>query len=432
MNRNILILASLVLTCATVVAQKNLKTATLITSNNQAIKGIVDDREWFGNPDAISFKAEGTGTFKKYTASEAVAVKIDNGNQYFSKTVTIDKTNDQRLEVDNYLDSTYTSFKTVTIFLLAELLSDKMNLYSVTDNKLHLFAEKPGSPITELIHRRYRLRRNDRVYDEEDNTYVQQLEMLFVDCPAVAEYQLDTEFSTAAISKQVAKYINCEKGAASYQKKAVKGSFSIGVLAGASVSSLSFVENPGLGGSKVIYDKRLSSKPSVLAGVRFQYTVPGRQQRISLVGDLYYSRYSGEAEKQVAYTSPTFYTNRKLNVEFSILRTDILFRYAVVSSQGLSVFLNTGMSFTKPVNDKSITTDTEVFGSNTTINVNKTFESAGGLRPIIVNITGGAGAAYKQYSLEYRLYKLGRLAKGIIYPVDLLSHQLMFAYKFKQ
>jgi hypothetical protein len=170
-------------------SQKNLKPATLITVNNQSLRGVVDDREWFGNPAEIAFRAEGSSTFKKYSAQEAVAIKIDAGGQYFSKTVTIDQTNDRNLEVNDRLDSSYLSYKTVTLFLKAEILSDKINLYSVTDQKLHLFAEKPGVPVAELIYRKYRLRRNNGLFEEEDKTYADQLTKLFADCADLAEQQ---------------------------------------------------------------------------------------------------------------------------------------------------------------------------------------------------------------------------------------------------
>jgi Outer membrane protein beta-barrel domain len=411
-------------------SQKNLKPATLTTTSNQTLRGVVDDREWFGNPAEIAFKAEGSSTFKKYSAQEALAIKIDKGSQYFSKTVTLDKTNDRLLEVDDRLDSSHLSYKTVTLFLKAEILSDKINLYSVTDQKLHLFAEKPGTPIAELIYRKYRLRRNGNLFEEEDKTYTDQLTKLFADCGDLAEQQFDTEFTLSAIGKQMRKYIICTEGKTDYQKKVPGGKIGIGAIAGTAFSSFRFVPKQ-VSGTTVLYNTDLNSQQGIIAGLRLQYLVPGRQQRISVVGDIYYTNYKGDLEQNTAYTNPTFYTKRKVALDFSMLRSDILFRYAVVSKNDWQAFANIGLSFTMPLSDKSTTTDTDVFNTNTTVTTKKTFEASGGLRSLTLLVTGGAGVSYRQFGLEYRLFKTGRIANGVFYPVDFQSHQVILCYRFK-
>jgi hypothetical protein len=411
-------------------SQKNLKPATLVTANNETLKGLVDDQEWFGNPTAISFKPEGAAAFKKYTAQEAVSVTIEKGGRYVSRTVTIDQTNDRQLEVDERLDSSYLSSKTVTVFLKAELLSDKINLYSVTDFKQHLFVDKPGLPTRELVHRKYRVRRSGKIFEEEDKTFTDLLGELLADCPDLAEKQFDTEFTLEEVSRQLRKYIICTEGKTNYQKKQSKGKLALGALAGTAIQSFRFTGQPVIGAS-ALYNQSFSGQPAILAGLRAQYLIPARQQKLSLIADLYYTRYKGSAEKVIAYTNPTFYTTRKVAVDFSMLRTDLLFRYAILPKNGFSAFANVGISFNKPMGDNSTTTDTEVFNTTTTITTKGTFAASGGLRNIIMQTTGGAGVAYNQYSLEYRFYKTGRIANGVFYPVDYKAHQLMVCYRFK-
>lgn len=411
-------------------SQKNLKPATLVTANNQTLMGLVDDQEWFGNPTVISFKAAGATVYKKYTAQEAASVTIENGGRYVSRTVTIDQTNDRQLEVDERLDSSYLSSKTVTLFLKAELLSDKISLYSVTDFKQHLFVEKPGFPAQELVHRKYRLRRNGKLFEEEDKTFADLLGNLMADCPDLAEKQFDTEFTLEDVSRQLRKYIICTEGKTVYQKKQSKGKLGLGVLAGTTIQSFRFVGDAVIG-SSALYNQNLNSKASILAGLRLQYLIPARQQKLSLIADLYYMRYQGDAEKITSYTNPTFYSNRKVMVDFSMLHTDLLFRYAILPKNGFSAFANVGISFNKPLGDKSTTTDTEVFNTTTTVTAKETFAASGGLRSLVMQATGGAGVAYNQYSLEYRFYKTGRIANGVFYPVDYKAHQLIFCYRFK-
>lgn len=411
-------------------SQKNLKPATLITVNNQSLQGVVDDREWFGNPTVIAFKADGSSTFTKYSAQEAIAVKIDKGDQYFSKTVKIDQTNDRHLEVDERLDSSYLSYKTVTLFLKAEFLSDKINLYSVTDQKLHLFAEKPGQPVAELIYRKYRLRRNDRLFEEEDKTYADQLANLFADCTDLADRQFDTEFTLTDITRQIRKYVICAEGKTGYQKKVSRGKIGIGALVGTSFNRFSFASAP-VSGTAALYNKPFNSQQGIIGGLRLQYLVPGRQQRISVLGDFYYTRYKGDLEQNTAYTNPTFYTKRKVEIDFAMLRSELLFRYAAVSKGDWQAFANIGFSFTMPMGDKSTTTDTDVYNTSTTVTTRKTFEASGGLRSLVMQLAGGLGVGYRQYAIEYRLFKTGRIANGVFYPVNFQMHQLLLCYRFK-
>jgi Outer membrane protein beta-barrel domain len=165
--------------------------------------------------------------------------------------------------------------------------------------------------------------------------------------------------------------------------------------------------------------------------LRLQYIVPGRQQRISVVGDFYYANYKGDLEQNTAYTNPTFFTKRKVVLDFAMLRSDLLFRYAVVAKGDWQAFANIGLSFTIPISDKSATTDTDVFNTNITVTTKKTFEASGGLRSLVLLPTGGAGVSYRQLGLEYRLFKTGRIANGVFYPVDLQMHQLLLCYRFK-
>ncbi len=411
-------------------AQKNNKPATLITSSNETVQGLVDDREWNNNPVEISFKANGSNQFRKYSANEAKSVKIDNGDYYVSKTVTIDKTDEKSLEVDNYLDSTYLSYKTVTVFLLAEVVSDKITLYSLSDQKLHLFAETPNQPAKELIHRDYRVRRNGKVYEQEDVTYIEQLKGLFADCPSVATDLADTKFTVAAVAKEVQRYITCGQGSSSYRKKTIKGKATVGFLAGTSISGLRFKQKDGGGSIAVIYDENFSTNPAIAAGLRFQYTLPGRQQKFSALADLYYTKYKGEKEKQVSYTSPTFYTNRLVEIEFSMLRLDMLFRYAFASSASVAPFVNAGISFSKTFGAETNSTTTEVFGINTTTTNADAFGTAG-INSIFPTATVGGGAAFKKWSLEYRFAGVGRITPTRFYSSSFTSHQLMLCWMWK-
>jgi hypothetical protein len=411
-------------------AQKNLKPATLVMADNQTLSGWVDDREWFSNPSAIAFKPNGATSFKKYTAQEVLSVAIDNGDRFVSRTVTIDQTNDRQLEVNERLDSSYLSYKTVTLFLKVELESDKVNLYSVTDRKLHLFVEKPGGPTQELLHRKYMLRRNGNMYEDEDKTFIQQLIQLMADCPGVAARQLDTEFKLAAIRRQLSKYIDCRQGKLAYQKKQSKGKLGLGVLVGVAPQSFRFTGTAPINTS-TLYNQTFNSQLAVLAGLRAQYQIPGKQQRLSVIGDFYYTSYKGDAENLIGFTTPTFVTTRKVVVDFAMLRADLLFRYALVSKPTFKAFINAGINFNKPINDKSVSTDTEVFNSTVTITSKNFIATSGGLRPLVMQPTGGFGASYGRFGLEYRIYKTSRFAKGLFYPVNHTAHQLIFCYLFK-
>lgn len=411
-------------------AQKNIKPATLVTADNQTLSGWVDDREWFDNPSVFAFKPNGAAAFKKYTAQEAVSVAIENGDRFVARTVTIDQTNDRQLEVNERLDSSYLSYKTITLFLKVELASDKVNLYSFTDRKLHLFVEKPGGPTQELIYRKYLLRRNADTYEEEDKTYIEQLIKLMADCPSLAARQLGTEFRLDAVRRQLNRYIDCKQGKVSYQKKQPKGKLGLGVLVGVAPQSFRFVGSP-LPGSLALHNQTFNSQLAFLVGFRAQYQIPGKQQRVSVLGDFYYTSYKGDAENFIGLSSPILVTTRKVVVDFAMLRADLMFRYAFVSKPTFAAFISAGLNINKPIADKSVSIDTEVFNSTVTVKNRDFIATSGGLRPLVMQPTGGIGASYRRFGLEYRLYKAGRFARSLFYPVNHTAHQLIFCYLFK-
>ncbi len=415
-------------------AQKNIKKATLLTIENKKIEGIIDDRESFNTPQAILFKQNGADDFKLVKPTEAISIKIENGNYYISKKISIDLISNPLLEVDFKIDSNIAQFKTETVFVIAEFLASNISVYSYKDEKVHLYIQKNSDFLIELIHRKYIIK-NDYGRDEyEDNSFLNTLNYLLEDCSKISNKIQHLRFNKNYIISIAKDYVACTNSNSNYASLRKESKINFGILAGANKGLLRVKPAPSASsGNGQIYNETFNASPSILLGARLQYYIKsGRQNKLSLIGDLYYTSLNANLDKQIAYSSPSFYSNRKVEYDCSFLKADILGRYAFLPFNKLSPIINVGISGIALLKAEGTSTDTEFLnGSSTSYSRALLDEQSGKSKKIIISPTAGIGLSYKKFSLEYRYWYTGSINYKLNYAITIGMHSIMMHYQLK-
>ncbi|MFI5187921.1 MAG: hypothetical protein ACHQF0_14420, partial [Chitinophagales bacterium] len=111
-------------------AQPNYKEGYIITNAGDTIKGFINYREWYSNPDRVQFRKGTTEAVIEITPSDIKEVTITGVEAYQRFEVTISM-NEVRFE--KLSDATNSGSITKTVFLKKLLKGNFLNLYSYTD-----------------------------------------------------------------------------------------------------------------------------------------------------------------------------------------------------------------------------------------------------------------------------------------------------------
>lgn len=414
--------------------QKNLKSATITTLDGKEISGFVNDKETYATPASFSFKSSTETNFKTYTPQQIREINIEQRNRYISAIVDIDQTA-QDIDVSNPADTaSYVKIQSkVPVFLQAELISGKMSLYAYINHKTHFFIKKEDGSFTELIYRKYKTTLSDGSYREkEDNIYIRQLQFLFDDCTDVAQNMVDLHYTASSISRLINNYntLCTPTSSTTFQHKTEGLQFKFGLIAGASTSSLKITPNGDNLGSTLIFNENFTATTSFALGIRLKGILPGQQQKFSISADIFYSQYKGEVQKQVNYVSSNFYSNRKIELSFSMINTNLLANYDFKKSAIWSPHISAGLGFSLTSLKNSDNTTSEFLNGTTTVKVTPAFGTGTGIKKLNPAIVLGAGFNFKQFVVDYRLNLFSNTSASSNYKIPVMNHSLLLGYNF--
>jgi hypothetical protein len=355
------------------------------------------------------------------------SISVANGPYYVGATVLIDKT-PADLEVSERFDSSNITLARDTVLLNAEFLGDKISLYSLIDhNKSHFFVQKNGGTIQELFDRRYKLRRNDELLDNEDKSYLHQLELLMADCPEVAIHLLDVSYTSDALKKAATAYNNCgQKGKTVYESETAKGKLQIALLAGLGFSGVSIHSN-SVGSFNL--SNPIKSNSSFAGGVSFDYFFGPTDKRFSIVGAVLYDHTQGSESQYLEYGSSQAYTLQTITIDYTAVHVDLLCRYTIPLQGGWRPFVDGGLAFFEAVSKNNTITQDEFYDNAHHVNAGDPFN--GGFKSLQAGLVGGAGLRYKRFGLEYKFEWISNIGSYGNTSVRVNAQQLMLFFNLK-
>lgn len=157
-------------------AQTNYKQGFVITNNGETINGFINYREWYSNPDNISFKITLNDKVQAYHPTDISYFEITGIEQYQSAMVAISMGKTDIQTVGNEIDTTS---KTDQVFLKIVQKGANVSLLSYTDaikTRFYVTDNKTGGAPQELKYQPY-LDRDSPSLKKKNVYYAQLIEL---------------------------------------------------------------------------------------------------------------------------------------------------------------------------------------------------------------------------------------------------------------
>lgn len=205
---------------------QNWQQATIIFHNGDSLMGEIDFVDWSISPSFIQFRSN--GQVRSYDQTELNSFTVTGTQRY--KLVRA------RLRYYNTVPVTAGGSPIDhedSVAVYSEVLYSNPNLalYSLQDSweDERLFLIKDGV-VRELVHFTVTFDRGGQNYNQENNSYREQLKALLKDCDVAVNSSL--VYSPRAIVPLLRKYSSCRGYASTVEKHEKKGLINIGVYAG--------------------------------------------------------------------------------------------------------------------------------------------------------------------------------------------------------
>jgi hypothetical protein len=151
-------------------SQTNYKEGYVITDAGDTLKGLIDYREWYYNPDKISFRPATGNSVMDITSATAREVTIAGGETYRRFEVAISMNS---LRLEKITDTEHDSAVIKIVFLKQLQKGDPLNLYSYTDKlkmRFYILDKKKSTPEELLL-----MKRLEDMHERTIYTYLGQL-----------------------------------------------------------------------------------------------------------------------------------------------------------------------------------------------------------------------------------------------------------------
>ncbi len=369
-------------------SQENYIPGYVIKNNTDTLFGFVDYRNWESNPDRIKFKTNIENDPVIFYPTDINEFKVDK-EIYVSGIVD---TEVSPIHTDRLSDDPQVNIKVDTAFLQT-LFKGKKSLYyyRFSLDKENFYIKQNGE-FELLVYKKYLKKQLGLPVINENKKYVGQLILYLNDCETITQKLENTSYGQNSLIKLFQYYYKCSPSEIYFQKEKEKAYFEIGVLAGASVTTLKFQSDT--------YDYLVEAgyDPSVnfSAGLYFDLILPRNHGKWSFNNEILYSSY------KVTGSYENYYSTTTTEIGYSYLKINSLIRFKYPVGQ-FFIFLNGGFSngfAISETNYKKLELDYNSTGSHiegSALTDPRKYEQG---------LIFGAGSRYDRFSFEIR-YETG-------------------------
>lgn len=410
---------TLVLMCIELVtAQKNYIPGYVISSRGDTLRGLIDYRNWEKNPDKISFKASADAEPLSYTPLDISQFTVADEIYYSGIVPTlVSHAGTSRLSTDPVIHR-----KVDTTFLQALFRGDKSLFYFKNQDGVESFYITGNQGFELLLYKRYLRNHEGGQAITENKTFTGQLALYLDDCHTIQSKLQKSEYDKNSLTRLFKYYYGCSDAKIEFEKVRETVKTEIGVIAGASLTTLNF------SGDYHTYLVKAPFKSSLnfTAGMYFNFVLPRNQGKWAIYNELMYLGYGikGTYEK---FINENNYTVTHTEMNFSYLKINNLVRYQHPFRQ-FRIFVNAGISNGFQFRNSSVKeTKTKFYA----MEKNESGPALGDFRKYEFGPVIGAGAGYgSRYTFEIR-YETG---SGISPFINLGSNTrkifFLLGYKF--
>jgi len=332
------------LVCLTIFAlhvsgQENPEPARLVTAAGDTLHGYINNLQWAGSPDKVSFQATPGAPWQIFNPMDLQAFSFTDGDHYVTKTVTYHFLPANLNTYEIYKDTVHLR-KTL---LLRVLASGPASLYYFRDENGydHFFIEKDSLPIDELKKTHSVMNGSDgRQYSVKENRYMLSLNYYFSDCPDVVSRIQGVSFTISGFQKIFERYNLCKDPLHKVpKKKETYTKVAWGAFGGLTLTHLNVSSDiyPDLN------DADFPLSTDLTGGLFLDLVFARNLHRTRWSNEISYKKYSTEATyDNYMYAAKTY--DEVLSVSASYLRFSTMLDYDLTISKAARPYLKLGIS----------------------------------------------------------------------------------------
>lgn len=315
-------------------AQKNYIPGYVISSRGDTLRGLIDYRNWEKNPDKISFKASADAEPLSYTPLDISQFTVADEIYYSGIVPTlVSPAGTSRLSADPVIHR-----KDDTTFLQALFRGDKSLFYYKNQDGVESFYITGNQGFELLLYKRYLRYHEGGQAITENKTFTGQLALYLEDCSTIQSKLNHADYKKGSLINLFRYYNGCSDANKDFEKvrEAVKAE--IGVIAGASLTTLNF------SGDYHTYLVKAPFKTSLnfTAGLYFNFVLPRNQGKWSIYNELMYMGFGVKGTYE-DFKNENNYTVTYSEMNFNYFKVNNLLRYQHPFRQ-FRIFVNAGLS----------------------------------------------------------------------------------------
>lgn len=316
----LLTLTALTFAFSHAMAQSDYRPGFVITLNHDSVPGLVSFRDGGKSHDLCHFKTSGSEQRTTYTPNEITCYGFTGDKRFESKTI---KTGDKEES-----------------YFLEVVATGKVTLYQMRDR---YWVQKEKGALIELENNI-----KDQYVDGQrvmryDNKHIATLNMLFADCPKMANSMRNLRLDKRSLTTATNQYNKCVGAAVVFQEEKPWVQFDFGAGGGMNFSTLEYTGSPAVAG--VILGTTKSN--AFMFGVTLDAISPRVSERLAVTTAAYYS--------SIDYVTKSNYATRNdyLKIDLDQVKVPIGIKY-LFTGRRIVPYLNAGASFTFNVKSKEI------------------------------------------------------------------------------
>ncbi len=404
--------------CSQAYAQQSFQSGYIIDAKGDTLRGEIDYRNWSQNPEKITFRSH-DGIISEKTP-EQVKLFAVAGEQYLGVEIDLSISAIELNDLDMISEPI---MKTKWVFLQT-IYDGEKSLYFHTNRRVNNFYIGINGELVHLVYKSYLKIDNDGIDSRaENNKYLGQLRYYLRDCPKVMSRLERVRYNQTSLVKLFENYNECIGDVSGFKKEKERTKVELGLVAGASLTSLSFTGIPAFNYMQSL--NRSSIDPTF--GLAVDFILPRNKRKWSFRTELAYATFNIKEGEFQEYISAQDYSNHTSSFGLNYLKLNGLVRYNYPVGD-ISLFANVGGSYGYVISKRSnIHIEERYFFGSTPKTENVVLEE---IRKYEQSVLFGIGLKKDRWSVETRYEDGNGMSRYTFLGSEVRKVHLLFTYTF--